>query len=315
MKPVDFRKNKRKKFPLVSIITVNYNQAKVTCELLESLNKITWPNIEVIVVDNNSEEDDPKIIKKNFPSINFIENPINYGFAAGNNFGIMAARGEYVLFLNNDTEVDPGFLEPLVEKFETEENVGVVSSKLRFYHTPDTIQFAGYTEMSPLTIRNFAIGYREKDKGQHDQDKLTPFAHGAAMMVPMKVIKEIGMMSYIFFLYYEEADFCDRIRNAGYNIWYVHNSLVLHKESISTGKLSPLKIYYINRNRIVYMRRNIFGKAFYYALVYQVFVAIPKNAFKYLLKGKFALFFAYYRAIGWHIKNMFNPEVHENPML
>ncbi len=309
------QKKRRTEYPLVSIITVNYNQSLVTCELLESLNKITWPNIEVICVDNASPDDDPKIIKQRFPSVHLIENPINYGFAAGNNFGIMAARGKYVLFLNNDTVVDSGFLEPLVEKMESDSEIGAVSAKLRFYHTPDTIQYAGYTKMNPRTIRNFAYGYGEKDEGQHDKDKLTPYAHGAAMMVSMKVIKEIGMMSYIFFLYYEEADYCERIRRAGYKIWYVHNSLVFHKESISTGKQSPLKIYYMNRNRMVYMRRNISGRAFYIALIYQLFIAIPKNAFAFLLKRDFKLFFAYYRAIGWHVKNIVNPEIHENPML
>ncbi len=106
------------RYPLVSIVTVNYNQSAVTCELIASLERISYPNIEIIVVDNHSEKDDPSIIKQRFPNIKFIPNPINYGFAAGNNFGIMAASGDYVLFLNNDTEVRPDFLEPLVAKME-----------------------------------------------------------------------------------------------------------------------------------------------------------------------------------------------------
>ncbi|MBI9035354.1 MAG: glycosyltransferase family 2 protein [Bacteroidales bacterium] len=315
MEKLQVKRKKRLDYPLVSIISVNYNQSQVTCDMIESLNHITWPNLEIIIVDNASTEDDPTIIKTKYPNVVFIQNPINYGFAAGNNFGIMAARGKYVMFLNNDTEVDPGFIEPLINKFESDSTIGAVSSKLRFYYQPDTIQYAGYTEMSPYTIRNFSIGYKEKDKGQYDKDRETPFAHGAAMMVPMNVIKELGMMSYIFFLYYEEADYCDRIKRAGYKIWYVHDSLVLHKESVSTGKMSPLKIYYLNRNRMVYMRRNIFGKPFYLALGYQLIIAIPKNAFKFLAKGKIKLFYAFYQAIGWHIKNVVNPEIHENPML
>lgn len=303
------------RYPLVSIVTVNYNQSAVTCELIASLERISYPNIEIIVVDNHSEKDDPSIIKQRFPNIKFIPNPINYGFAAGNNFGIMAANGDYVLFLNNDTEVRPDFLEPLVAKMENNPHIGAVSPKIRFFHTPETIQYAGYTEMNPITIRNFAIGYREQDLGQYDQDRKTPFAHGAAMMVPMWLIKKIGMMSYIFFLYYEESDYCDRIKRAGYEIYYVHDSLIYHKESISTGKLSPLKIYYIYRNRIVYMRRNIFGKKFFLGLVYQLFVAIPKNAFVFLLKGKLKLFHAFYRAVGWHIHHMFDKTIHENPYL
>jgi len=306
---------KLKRYPLVSIITVNFNQAEVTCALLESLNKITYPNLEVIVVDNHSTKDDPSIIKKRYPNIVFIQNPINYGFAAGNNYGLMRARGEYVMLLNNDIEAPPDFLEPLIAKLEKHPEIGAVSPRIRFYYQPDTIQYAGYTPMDKVTLRNAAIGYREKDKGQYNEDRETPSAHGAAMLVPMHVVKEIGLMSYIFFLYYEEADWCERILRIGYKIYYVGSSFVFHKESVSTGKLSPLKIYYLNRNRIVFMRRNLHGKEFYVALLYQLFVAIPKNAFSFLLKGKISLFLAYYRAIGWHVTHTFSKEVHENPML
>ncbi len=306
---------KRKYSPLVSIITVNYNQAEVTCALIESLNKITYPNFEIIVVDNHSTEDDPTIIKRRFPGVVYIQNPINYGFAAGNNYGLMRARGDYVLLLNNDIEVPIGFMEPLVEKLEKNPGIGAVSPRIKFYYQPDTIQYAGYSQINNITMRNFAIGYWQKDKGQFNKDKETAYAHGAAMMVPMRVVKEIGLMSYIFFLYYEEADWCARIKNAGYKIYYVGSSYVLHKESVSTGKMSPLKIYYQNRNRIVFMRRNIVGKEFYLGLLYQLFVAIPKNALKFLIKGKITFFLAYYRAIGWHITHLFSKEIHENPML
>ncbi len=305
----------RNQFPLVSIITVNYNQSEVTCALLESLNKATYPNLEVIVVDNNSTEDNPDIIKERYPNIVFIKNPINYGFAAGNNFGLMRAKGDYVFLLNNDIEVPPYFIEPLVDKLEKHPKIGAVSPKIKFYYQSDTFQFAGYTPFHPITMRNTAIGYWEKDKGQYDKDRETPFTHGAAMMVPMRVVKEVGLMSYIFFLYYEEADWCKRIAKAGYKMYYVHNSHVLHKESVSTGRISPLKIYYQNRNRIVYLRRHFKGIAFIKAIGYQIFIAIPKNAFKFLLKGKIKLFLAYYKAIGWNLTHGFSSEIHENPML
>lgn len=305
----------RSRYPLVSIITVNYNQAKVTCALIESLNKITYPNFEILVIDNASPTDDPSIIKARYPNIVFIQNPINYGFAAGNNFGLMGAKGEYVLLLNNDIEVPPDFMEPLVNKLMNDPSIGAVSPLIKFYYDPDTIQYAGYTPINYITMRNFALGYRQKDVGQFKEDYETAYAHGAAMMVPMEVVKKVGLMSYIFFLYYEEADWCARIKEAGYTIHFVHNSSVYHKESISTGKLSALKIYYLNRNRIVFMRRNVEGKLFYAGIAYQLLVAIPKNAFKYLLKGKIKLFHAYYRAIGWHIRHLFDPEIHENPML
>lgn len=299
---------------LVSIITINYDHPEVTCELLESLSKISYPNIEIIVIDNASPNDDPKIIKQKYPDIIFIQSDTNLGFAGGNNLGIRQAKGKYVLLLNNDTEVDKHFLEPLIEKCESDSNIGAVSPKIRFYHKPDTIQYAGLTPINSYTVRSHGIGFGEVDKGQYEKDRITAYAHGAAMMIPVEVIKKIGLMSNAFFLYYEELDWGFRLRKAGYKIYYVHNSLVYHKESISTGKLSPLKIYYLNRSRLLYMRRNIHGFKFFIGILFQLFFSIPKNAFFYLLKGKFKLFYAYIRAILWHIKNLFNKDLHSNIM-
>jgi len=304
-----------KHYPLVSIITVNFNGSGDTIELIETLTHITYPNFEIIVIDNHSGADDPKIIKERFPSVVLYESNVNMGFAGGNNLGIMRARGEYILLMNNDTITDKGFLEPLVDKMESDPRIGAVSSKIRFYYDRQVIQFAGYSPINHRTMRSFAIGYREKDRGQYDLDCETAYAHGAVMMVPAKVIQEIGLMSYIFFLYYEEADWSYRIRKAGYSIWYVHNSLVYHKESSSVGKLSESKIYYQNRNRIVFMRRHVHGRDFYLGILYQVMIAIPSNAFRYLAKGRISCFYAYMKAVGWHLKNIANPHIHDNPFL
>lgn len=302
-------------FPLVSIITVNFDQSKTTLDLIESLNNISYPNIEVIVVDNASPNENPKSIKEKYPSIILVESVVNYGFAGGNNLGIMRARGDYVLLLNNDVVVPSNFLEPLVQKFLDHPDYGAISPKIIYYHSPDTIQYAGFTPIDTKTVRNMTIGKGEKDNGQYDEDRETAYAHGAAMMVPMDVIKYVGMMSYEFFLYYEEADWCNRIREAGYKIGFVHNSKIFHKESVTTGKLSELKTYYLTRNRLVYMRRNIHGADFYISLLYQIFVAIGKNALVFLLKGKFKIFWAYVKGINWNISHMFDAEIHDNPRL
>ncbi len=272
--------------------------------------------MEIIIVDNDSTKEDAEIIKKKYPYIILIKSIINYGFAGGNNLGIMRARGEFVLLLNNDTTVKTDFLEPLVLKFLEHPEYGAISPKIHYYYLKNTIQYAGFTPINSKTVRNITIGKGEIDKGQYDQDYETAYAHGAAMMVPMSVIKHVGMMSYEFFLYYEEADWCNRIKNAGYKIGYVHNSLVLHKESVTTGESNnSLKVYYLTRNRLVYMRRNIYGTDFIISVFYQIFIAIGKNALMFLIKGKFKLFYAYARAINWNIKNMFNLEIHDNPRL
>lgn len=301
--------------PLVSIITVNYNQPEVTLAFLDSVKKITYPSYEIIVVDNASPTKKPAILKEKHPDIILIESKENLGFAGGNNLGIRIAKGQLHLLINNDTEVDPGFLEPLVLKLQNDRSIGVVSPKIRYFYHPELIQYAGFTKINPITVRNKGIGFQETDKGQYDQDSYTEYAYGAAMMIPVEVMKKVGLMADIFFLYYEEMDWMHRIKDAGYKIGYVHNSLIFHKDSITTGAMSPLKIYYLNRNRLLYLRRNVHGPLFLLALLYQFLVAVPKNMMVFLVKRQFKLFIAYKNAIGWQISNAFNPVLHKSPKL
>ena len=301
-------------FPLVSIITVNYNQTEITCQLLASLRKISYPNIEIFVVDNASFKDDPSPIKIRFPEIKIILSNENFGFAGGNNLAIRQSKGEYILLINNDTEVETGFLEPLVNKMTANPKIGVVSPKIRYFYHPDLIQYAGFEPMSPITIRQYAIGFNQKDTGQYNTDKLTDFGFGAAMIVSRDVINKVGLMADIFFLYYEEMDWMARIRRAGFEIWYVHNSVVYHKDSITTGPESPLKTYYLNRGRLLYMRRNTFGFKHLLGILYQGVVAVPKNLIIYLFTKKPDLLKAYCQAIGWHIAHLFSRSVYENPV-
>lgn len=251
------KNNLVKEQPLVSIVSVQYGHPDVTLEMIQSLKQISYPNFEIIIVDNASPNGNPDIVKEKYPDIVYIKSDENLGFAGGNNLGFDVAKGKYILMLNNDTEVEVGFLEPLVEKMESNPKIGIVSPKIRFFHSPDTLQYVGYENINPITQRGGAKGFGEKDKGQYEEDAEAAYGHGAAMMIPMSVVKEVGLMADVFFLYYEELDWAHRIRNAGYKIFYVHNSLIYHKESVSTGgRVSALRAYYMTRNRILYLRRN-----------------------------------------------------------
>ncbi|MBN1651069.1 MAG: glycosyltransferase family 2 protein [Bacteroidales bacterium] len=302
--------------PLVSIVSVQYGHPEITLEMIKSLKQISYPNYEIIIVDNASPCDNPDIVKEKYPEIIYIQSKSNLGFAGGNNLGFHQAKGKYILMLNNDTEVEPGFLEPLVDKMESHLEIGIVSPKIRFFYTPDTLQYVGYESINPITQRGGAKGFGEKDLGQYEEDAEASYGHGAAMMIPMHVIKEVGLMADVFFLYYEELDWAHRIRNAGYKIYYVHNSLVYHKESISTGgRVSALRAYYMTRNRILYLRRNFKGFTYFLALLYQILVAIPKNAVTSALKGGPKFIRAYNKAIFWHVYNIRAKKVHLSPQL
>lgn len=297
--------------PLVSIVTINYNGVGVTSELLRSLQKINYPHTEVIVVDNASRED-PSVLKELFPEIILVRNKENLGFAGGNNEGFKVAKGDYLLMLNNDTEVEPDFLEPLLAKMESDPGIGAVSPKLIYYGTDGIIQYAGSSIISPYTGRSSFIGQHQKDEGQFNCCSQTNYAHGAAMMISRKVIKEIGMMADLYFLYYEEFDFCERIKEAGYTIWYVGDSVVYHKESMTVGKENPLKTYYMTRNRLVFMRRNVKGFQFMISFLFFTFVAIPKHTLNYLIRWRLDLLKAFIQGYTW---NLYNHKIFSNPKL
>jgi GT2 family glycosyltransferase len=298
-------------YPVVTVITINYNQCELTCALLDSLRKVTYPALEVIVVDNHSATDPTPVISKNYPEVKLIVSKENLGFAGGNNLGIQASRGDYLLFLNNDTEVHPGFLEPLVAAFKSNPDAGAASSKLLYFDSGETIQYAGSSSIDPFTGRSKRIGYMEKDQGQHDVLRETELAHGAAMMVPRRVISEVGMMPEFFFLYYEEVDWCESIKKAGYKIYFVPGSKVYHKESMSIGKGSTLKTYYMTRNRVLYMRRNTTGLKKLTWLLFFLFFTLPKNALVFTLHRDIQHAKAFWKGLTWNMTHLNNGKKHK----
>ncbi len=171
--------NNSKYLPLVSIITVNYNNTAVTGELLASLQRISYPRVEVIVVDNASAEDPTREIMGKYPRVKVLRSEENLGFAGGNNLGIKAATGTYLFLVNNDTEFTPGLIEGLLEVFREYPDAGVVSPKFHYFFDKGTIEYAGYHSVDVFTGRNSMIGCREKDQGQYDTICATPMRMAA----------------------------------------------------------------------------------------------------------------------------------------
>lgn len=274
------------KKPDVSIIAVDYNGLELTCALIESIRRNVSLDYEIIVVDNASKENDARTISSRFPEVKTLRLESNLGFAGGNNLGLQLAEGRYVFFLNNDTEFEDDSLKYLVERLDSDPTIGVVCPKIRFFFGERLIQFAGYTPLSPITLRNSLVGYNCKDDGSFDKACDSPYAHGAAMMVRREVIDTVGPMYEKFFLYYEELDWSVRIRKAGWRIVYEPRCCVFHKESATTGQDSPLKTHYITRNRLLFAYRNLKGIELFLSLVYQSVLVAPVKALAFLLKGK-----------------------------
>lgn len=150
---------------------------------------------------------------------------------------------------------------------------------------PKTYNSQDILPLSSITLRNEGIGFGCPDDGRFDTPHTTPYLHGAAMMVKREVIEKAGMMPEIFFLYYEELDWCTHITRVGYELWYEPRCTVFHKESQSTGQLSALRTYYLTRNRLLYAWRNLDGSRRFLSIAYQMTVAAGKNGISFLLKG------------------------------
>ena len=282
----------------LSIITINYNGLADTCALIDSI-PLNDDSLEVIVVDNASKADEATTIQQRYPQVKVIRSDKNLGFAGGNNLGIKAARGKYLFFINNDTILKPqtSDFRHLISRLEVDEKIGVVCPKIRFAWGSNPIQFAGYTPLSPITMRNHAIAYGEEDNGQYDTAHSTPYAHGAAMMVKREVVEKAGLMPECYFLYYEELDWSMMIRRAGYEIWYEPSCTIYHKESQATGQNSPLRIYYITRNRLLFVKRNVLGLDKYLSYLYLTTIVAIKDILKYTAQRRLDLAHAVVRGV------------------
>ena len=276
--------------PQVSFITVCYNGFKDTCELIESLQThVHSVSYEIIVVDNASREDEATKIKELYSDIVTLRSESNLGFSGGNNLGIRVAKGAYIFLINNDTYVESDGFHYLTERLESQKNIGAVSPKIRFAFPPQNIQFAGFTPLSYATLRNESIGFGCPDNGSFDTPHTSPYLHGAAIMLKREAIDKAGLMPEAYFLYYEELDWCVSLRRAGYELWYEPRFTVFHKESQSTGQSSPLRTYYMTRNRMLFAQRNLRGTERILSLLYQWTFVVPKNTLLHAIRKEWKL--------------------------
>ncbi|WP_461789278.1 glycosyltransferase family 2 protein [Pedobacter sp.] len=273
---------------LTSIITVNFHQAAVTIDLLKSIAKSYSPNeVEVVIVDNGANKNMELIFQPHFENIKYIQSKENLGFAGGNNLGIQKAKGEYIFLLNNDTEIPAGCIQTLIAELEANAQIGLLSPLLLYFDQPDLVQYAGFTPMNYLVARNAYISQFEKNVGQFDGKSYeTGFCHGAAVICRKADLQNAGLMDETYFLYYEELDWCEKFKRIGKEIWFTGKTHVYHKESISVGKASPLKIYFNTRNRMLFIRKNTGWLNTLFFSLYFTLVACPKAVVKYLLAGE-----------------------------
>jgi len=246
----------------INIFVLNWNGLHIINECLDSLMNISYINSTIIVIDNGSEDDSVSFISKRYPKVIIIELENNLGYAKGNNKGFDSIKkADYSIFINNDTIVDPAFVEPLVNTLESDEKIMQVSPKILYHHQKDTIWYAGGRV-------NLSIGYiRHKDIRKKDSPKLlrpleTDYATGCCICMRSNDFNEIGRFDNSFPMYCEDVDLSLRFKKIGGKVYYVPESKIWHKVSSSIGgefsinkwkrkELGKIKLIYKHLNPLI----------------------------------------------------------------
>jgi GT2 family glycosyltransferase len=235
--------------PLVSVIVLNWNGREYLGECLKSLRGQTFPDFEVIVVDNGSTDGSIEYMESQFPRFaRILRNAENRGFSGGNNQGIKAARGQYIALLNNDAQADQDWLQELVKAAQADPRAGMLASKIYLQDRPRIIDNVGH-----LIFRdglNRGRGRLEEDRGQFNEKEEVLFPSGCAALYRREVLEEIGLFDEDFFAYGDDTDIGLKGRLAGWKCLYIPQAVVYHRYSQSSGSYSPLKAFYVERNRV-----------------------------------------------------------------
>ncbi|GAB4371905.1 MAG: glycosyltransferase family 2 protein [Calditrichia bacterium] len=247
---------------LVSIITVNWNGLEYLKRLFASLQNISYKPVEIILVDNASSDESVHFTRENYPAVKIIRNKQNYMYARGNNEGIREASGEIVCLINNDVEVDPGFIEPVIEVFRNDPTVAACQSKILDLNQPDQFEYAGAAggfidHFGYPFMRGRVFFTLEKDHGQYDSDINLFWGSGACLFLRKSALDEVGLLDESFILHQEEIDLCWRLRLQNWNIRFVSRSKVWHKGGGTLSAENPRKVYWNYRNNIFLLVKNL----------------------------------------------------------
>jgi len=237
-------------YPKVSVIILNWNNYRDIKECLLSLDKITYPNYEMIIVDNGSIDGSTLKIQKDFPQHKYIYNKDNLGFTEGNNIGMeyaMKKGTDFVLILNNDVIVEKNFLELLVDIALKNWDVGIVGPAIYFYHEPEKLSPTG-CEINYWRINTKV--YYSAEPAEMD------WVYGCCLLVKKEVINKIGYFYKPYFISYEDVDYCVRAKKAGFKVIYEPKARIWHKSGTSLKKISNSYYYYFNRNKLLFVKRN-----------------------------------------------------------
>ncbi len=237
-----------KESPLVSIVIVGMNVKKFLPACLRSIAELDYPagRIETIYVDNASSDGSAACVRECHPAARVIENPRNLGFSEGNNVGLRVARGEYLVLLNSDAELHRDWMRHMLACFEGDPAVGIAGCKI-YYGRTTTLQHAG--GFYDIHARPGHYGVYEEDRGQYETQREVGYVTAAAIMLSRRCLDRIGLFDPHYFIYFEETDWAEAAKRAGFKIMYVPKAIAYHHEMSYTGGRTARFHYLESRNR------------------------------------------------------------------
>ncbi len=285
----------------VAIILINWNNSDYTIECIKSLNKTSYGNKKIFIVDNNSNDNSVKKIKNFFPNIDLTVNNENLGFTGANNIGIKKALKEkfdFIMLLNNDTIVESKFIEPLILSFD--KNTGAVQPKILNYPDKDYVWSAG--GHINYFFGTFISRHKNKKNNNKNYENCN-WVSGCCFFISSSVLRKVGFLDEKFFVYYEDVDLSIRLTELNYNLKLVNNSVIYHHEGASwkskkkrfQGPLSPITHYLRMRNHIYLIKKhknkfNVIGvllNQFFKIFIYSIYFILKLRfcKLKMMLKG------------------------------
>jgi len=269
----------------VNLFVLNWNGRDLTLDCLSSLEKITYPNIKVYVIDNGSSDNSVTEIQNQFPDFEIIQLPKNYGFSRGNNAGfqLVKQKADFTIFLNNDTVVDPYFVEPLINEMESNSTVKQATPKIFYADDLEYIWFGGgKINLWAGWIRH--LGIRQKDSTQFSFNRNIDYATGCCVCMRTEDFESIGMFDESFFMYGEDVDLSLRFREQGGQILFVPESKIWHKVSSSIGaKFSIRKWKRKNIGKIKLIAKHIKPYQIPFSLVLMIFFSLLELIFSFII--------------------------------
>lgn len=243
---------KSSELPFCSVIVLNYNGRKFLKDCFIALKGVDYPKsrMEVIMVDNGSTDGSVKYVKRSFPWIKTMKLDENYGFAKGNNSALNIAKGEYIIFLNNDTEVEKNWLIELVKVAKSDRSIGICGSKVKNFSGKKLKAIAGEGYLNILGVPKFATGA--------ENAKPCFFVSGCSLLIKKSVLRKLDYcFDERYFAYFEDIDLCWRVRLSGYKVVYVPTSVVDHKKALTAKMVGSIVDYYHYRNKIWTFKKNL----------------------------------------------------------